>query len=159
MFDPFYRPGLSLFERSDFMTDVNDDVIAIHAEHGPHLPSPLSCAFVYPTNGAVQRVAPDETAFSFRDVNFIHLIGAIDPDPAVTRANSGWVRDYWSALHPHSAGGAYVNWMGGDEGTDRVAATYRGNYDRLRAVKAKYDPGNLFHVNQNIKPADAGGLG
>ena len=151
MFDPFYPPGLSLFERSDFVEDMTDDIIAIHAEHGPQLPSPLSVAFVYPTDGAVQRVESGATAFSFRDVNFVHLIGAIDPDPAVTRANAGWVRKYWSALHPHSAGGAYVNWMG-DEGVERVAATYRTNYERLREVKTKYDRDNVFHINQNIKP-------
>jgi FAD/FMN-containing dehydrogenase len=154
MFDPSYPAGLSLFERSDFMPDITDDVIAIHAAHGPQVPTPLSCVFLYPTGGAVHRVGPDETAFAFRDAEFVHLIGAIDPDPAVTKANSGWVRDYWSALQPHSAGGAYVNWMG-EEGTDRVAATYRHNYERLRAVKAKYDAANLFHINQNIKPADA----
>jgi FAD/FMN-containing dehydrogenase len=151
MFDPFYPPGLSLFERSDFMPEVTDEVMGIHAEYGPRLPTQLSVVFLYPTDGAAHRVGQDETAFSFRDANFVHLIGAIDPDPAVTRRHSGWVRDYWSALHPHSAGGAYVNWMG-DEGAERVAATYRENYERLRAVKAKYDPGNLFHINQNIKP-------
>ena len=154
MFDASYPAGLSLFERSDFMSDISKDVIAIHAEHGPRVPTPLSVVFVYPTGGAAHRVGPDATAFAFRDAEFVHLIGAIDPDPAVTRRHSSWVRDYWSALHVHSAGGAYVNWMG-DEGGDRVAATYRGNYERLRAVKAKYDPGNLFHINQNIRPAEA----
>jgi FAD/FMN-containing dehydrogenase len=133
------------------MASVTGDVIAIHAEHGPRVPTPLSVMFLYPTNGAVHRAASADTAFSYRDVNFIHLIGAIDPDPAITRRHSGWVRDYWSALHPHSAGGGYVNWLG-DEGGERVATTFRDNYERLRAVKAKYDPGNLFHINQNIKP-------
>jgi len=60
-----------------------------------------------------------------------------------------WVKDYWSALHPHSAGGAYVNFMM-EEGRDRVKATYRDNYNRLLEVKKKYDPSNLFHVNRNI---------
>jgi FAD/FMN-containing dehydrogenase len=151
MFDPSYPAGLSLFERSDFMPAISDDVIAIHAKHGPEVPTPLSGVFLYPTGGAAHRVGADETAFALRDAEFVHLIAAIDPEPTVTRRHTGWVRDYWSALHPHSAGGAYVNWMG-DEGADRVAATYRGNYERLRAVKAKYDPANLFHLNQNIKP-------
>jgi hypothetical protein len=63
-----------------------------------------------------------------------------------------WAREYWQALHPLSAGGGYVNFMM-EEGQDRIKATYRDNYQRLVAVKSKYDPNNLFHVNQNIKPA------
>jgi len=78
-------------------------------------------------------------------------MAGVDPDPA----NAGLIRDwsiaYWEALHPHSAGGAYVNMMM-DEGVDRIKAAYGDNYDRLVAIKTKYDPNNLFHVNQNIKP-------
>ncbi len=151
MFDASYPAGLSLFERSDFMPDVTEEVIGIHAKHGPEVPTQLSAMFLYPTGGAAHRIGPDETAFSMRDAKFVHLIAAIDPEPAVTRQHMGWVREYWSALHPHSAGGAYVNWMG-EEGIDRLAATYRQNYERLRAAKSQYDPGNLFHINQNIKP-------
>jgi FAD/FMN-containing dehydrogenase len=66
-----------------------------------------------------------------------------------------WARDYWSALHPHSAGGAYVNMMM-NEGQDMIKAAYRDNYPRLAEIKAKYDPTNLFRVNQNIKPAEIG---
>ncbi len=74
------------------------------------------------------------------------------PDPADTDANRKWVRDYYDELHPHSSGGAYVNFMH-EEDQERIKASYRGNYDRLATVKAKYDPTNLFHVNQNIEPA------
>ena len=79
------------------------------------------------------------------------VIAGVDPDPANNEKTIEWARDYWKALHPYSAGGAYVNFMM-EEGTDRVKATYRDNYERLAAIKAQYDPTNLFRVNQNIKP-------
>jgi FAD/FMN-containing dehydrogenase len=74
------------------------------------------------------------------------------PDPADTPKNMAWVRDYYAALHPHSTGGAYVNFLM-EEGEDRVRGTYGGNYDRLAVLKKKYDPTNLFRLNQNIAPA------
>ena len=79
------------------------------------------------------------------------MIVGVDPDPANKERLISWARSYWEALHPYSAGGAYINFMM-DEGEDRVKATYRGSYERLARIKAKYDPGNLFSVNQNIKP-------
>ena len=107
---------------------------------------------IYPVSGAAQRIGKEDTAFSYRDANFVHVIAAMYPDPADTPKNRAWVREYWEALHPHSAGGAYVNFLMADEGQDRIAATYRGNYSRLAALKKKYDPGNLFRLNQNIEP-------
>jgi hypothetical protein len=79
------------------------------------------------------------------------IIVGVDPDPANNERMIQWARDYWMALHPYSAGGGYVNMMM-DEGTDTVKAAYRDNYARLAQIKATYDPSNLFHVNQNIKP-------
>jgi len=76
----------------------------------------------------------------------------VDPDPANRGKITDWARAYYDALHPFGAGGAYLNFMM-EEGDDRIRATYRGNYDRLAAIKAKYDPGNFFRVNQNIRPA------
>jgi FAD/FMN-containing dehydrogenase len=76
----------------------------------------------------------------------------VDPDPANAELLKRWTVDYWEALHPYSAGGAYVNFMM-DEGQERVQATYRGNYARLAAIKRRYDPDNVFRVNQNIRPA------
>jgi FAD/FMN-containing dehydrogenase len=103
-------------------------------------------------DGAVHDVAKDATAFAYRDVRYTHVIAAVSPDPAPMPAYRDWVRDYWTALHPKSSGGAYVNFLM-DEGEERIASSYPGNYARLAAIKAKYDPGNLFRVNQNIKPA------
>ena len=93
----------------------------------------------------------DDTAFSYRDANWAQVIVGIDPDPANRDKISSWAKEYWEALHPFSAGGAYVNFMM-DEGQERVKACYRDNYERLVEIKTKYDPGNLFKVNQNIKP-------
>jgi FAD/FMN-containing dehydrogenase len=80
------------------------------------------------------------------------VIAGIDPDPANRERVTAWTKSYWEALHPYSAGGAYVNFMM-DEGEARIRATYRDNYDRLATIKRKYDPENLFRVNQNIRPA------
>jgi len=106
---------------------------------------------LYPLDGAVQDVARDATAFNYRDVKFTHIVAGVDSTPANMPAHREWVRDYWSALRPHSAGGAYVNFLM-EEGQDRAAAAYRGNYPRLTELKRKYDPNNLFHMNQNIRP-------
>lgn len=81
------------------------------------------------------------------------VIAGVDPEPAQAADLKAWVRDYWEALHPHSAGGSYVNFMM-DEGEARVRSTYRDNYARLAEVKARYDPNNLFRVNQNVPPAE-----
>jgi len=108
---------------------------------------------LYPVNGAAQRVGKNDTAYSFREALFAEVIVGVDPDPAKAETISAWCKDYWAAVHPYSAGGAYVNFMM-DEGQERVQATYRDNYGRLVAIKKKYDPANFFRVNQNIRPAE-----
>ncbi|MDX1624838.1 MAG: BBE domain-containing protein, partial [Gemmatimonadota bacterium] len=109
----------------------------------------------YPIDGAVREVDSDATAWSYRDVTWSMVIAAIDPDPDNADRLKEWARGYWEAMRPHTAGGAYVNFMM-EEGDERVRATYRDNYDRLAEVKAEYDPDNLFRVNQNIPPAGSG---
>lgn len=106
---------------------------------------------LYPINGAVQRVGETDTPWAYRKSLFSSTYFAVDPDPANFERMREWARDYWLALHPHSAGGAYVNFLN-DDGPDRVQASYRGNYTRLAQIKAKYDPANLFHLNANIEP-------
>jgi FAD/FMN-containing dehydrogenase len=151
LFDALFPPGLQWYWRADFFTNLDDRVIDLHVKYGAQLPTMLSTMHIYPINGAVHRVGPDETAFSYRDANFAEVMVGVDPDPANNERMIQWAKDYWLALHPFSAGGAYVNMMM-DEGEDRVRAAYRGNYARLAQVKSKYDPSNLFRVNQNIKP-------
>ena len=152
MFDPLLPPGLHHYWKADFVRELTDDAIAVHVKYGPRIPTVNSAMHVYPMDGAVHDVGRDATAFTYRDVGYTHIIAAVTPDPAPLAGYREWVRDYWNALHPLSAGGAYVNFLM-EEGEERVASSYTGNLDRLAAIKAKYDPGNLFRVNQNIKPA------
>jgi hypothetical protein len=150
-FDGLYPPGHQWYWRADFVNDLSDEAIALHVKHGSALPTMQSSMHLYPIDGKAHDVGKDDTAFSYRDANWACVIVGVDPDPANRERITSWTKNYWEALHPHSAGGAYVNFMM-DEGQERVQATYRGNYDRLAAVKRKYDPGNLFRVNQNIRP-------
>ena len=96
---------------------------------------------------------PSTPSGTWRDANWSMVIVGVDPDPSNREAITDWAREYWEALHPYTAGGSYVNFMM-EEGDDRVRATYGDNYERLREVKAEYDPENFFHVNQNVEPAD-----
>ena len=155
MFDPLYPPGLQWYWRADFVNELSDEAIARHVEHGSQIPSMHSTMHLYPINGAAGRVGKQDTAWSYREARYGEVIAGIDPDPANNERNIGWAKDYWEALHPYSAGGAYVNMMM-DEGQERVQAAYRDNYARLAAIKATYDPTNLFHVNQNIRPSRDG---
>jgi FAD/FMN-containing dehydrogenase len=102
-------------------------------------------------DGAVQRIGRRETAFSYRDTAWLETIVGFDMDPANADRIRDWTVDYWNALHPLSEAGAYVNFMM-DEGSERVRATYRDNFERLVQVKDRYDPTNAFRINQNIKP-------
>jgi FAD/FMN-containing dehydrogenase len=151
MFDPLLPPGLQWYWRGDFINELSDEAIALHVRYGSELPTPLSTMHLYPIDGAVHRVGKNETAFSYRDANWSAVYGGIDPDPANAERITEWSKEYWAALHPYSAGGAYVNFMM-DEGQERIRATYRNNFERLVAVKNEYDPTNLFRVNQNIRP-------
>jgi len=152
MFDPIYPPGLQWYWRADFVNELSDDAISQHVRFAQTMPTMHSTMHMYPINGAAARVGKTETAWNYRDANWAQVMVGVDPDPAKKGEISKWAKDYFDALHPFSAGGAYVNFMM-DEGEDRVRATYGGNYQRLAEIKAKYDPTNLFRVNQNIKPS------
>lgn len=158
LFDALYPPGLRWYWKADFIRELDGEAIGLHVRHGSKLPTPLSSMHLYPVNGAASRVGADETAWSYRDATWAQVILGVDADPANDARTTRWATDYWAALHPHSAGGAYVNFMMHDEGRDRVRATYGDNYKRLVEVKTKYDPGNFFRVNQNIQPAAGRGV-
>jgi len=151
MFDPVYPPGLQWYWKADFFNELNDKAIEQHVKYGAQMPTMHSTMHLYPVNGAASRVGADETTWAYRDATWAEVIVGVDPNPANKDRITSWAREYWEALHPYSAGGAYVNFMM-DEGQERVKATYRGNYSRLAQIKKKYDPQNLFSVNQNIKP-------
>ncbi|MFC9916636.1 FAD-binding oxidoreductase [Streptomyces sp. NPDC127197] len=152
MFDELYRKGLQWYWRGAFFDRIDDDSIDVHLTYGQNLPTPLSTMHLYPVDGAAHRVGPDETAWGYRDAVWSGVIAGVDPDPANAELVKEWSGDYCRALHPYSMGGSYVNFMGADEGRDRVLATYRRSYERLAEIKRAYDPDNFFHANQNIKP-------
>jgi FAD/FMN-containing dehydrogenase len=152
MFDPLYPPGHQWYWKADFVNELSDEAIALHVEHGSRLPTMLSTMHLYPINGKAHQIAKTETAWSYREAIWAEVIVGVDPDPANRDRITTWAKDYWNALHPYSAGGAYVNFMM-EEGEERVKASYRENYERLASIKRKYDPTNLFRVNQNVKPA------
>jgi FAD/FMN-containing dehydrogenase len=150
-FDALYPPTLQHYWKANFVKELTDEAIAAHLEHGPKVPAVSSTVHIYSINGACHRVASDQTAFAYRDANFATVIAGMWPDPAQNEANTAWVRDYYDATAPLSEEGGYVNFMAGDD-QDRIRANYKGNYGRLVDVKNTYDPGNLFHLNQNIAP-------
>ncbi|HXQ13113.1 MAG TPA: FAD-binding oxidoreductase [Caulobacteraceae bacterium] len=153
LFDGLLPKGLQWHWKGDFVRDLSDAAITTHLEHAATAPSELSLMHLYPIDGAVQRVGKDETAWSARDATWSMVIAGIDPDPAKSPTLTKWARDYWTAVHPYNAEGGYVNFMMDDEGDARVRASYGDNYPRLAALKHRYDPANVFRVNQNIKPA------
>jgi FAD/FMN-containing dehydrogenase len=155
MFDPIYPKGLQWYWKADFVKEIPDAAIDKHIEFGGNIPTMHSTMHLYPIDGAAGRVGAQDTAWAYRDAKWGMVMGGIDPDPSNKQLVTDWARNYWEALHPYSAGGAYVNMMMDDEGQERVRASYRHNYERLAQIKGKYDPDNLFHVNQNIKPAKA----
>ena len=150
-FDGLVPAGLQHYWKANFVRELTDEAIDAHLEHGPRVPAVNSTMHLYPVNGAAQRVGPDESAFGHRDATFAPVIAGMWPDPADNEANTAWVKDYYAATAPHSEEGGYVNFAASDD-QDRVRANYGVNYDRLVAVKRSYDPDNLFHHNQNIKP-------
>ena len=151
MFDALMPTWLIWYWKADFVNDLGDEAIAQHLKFGSKLPTLLSTMHLYPINGAASRVGNKETPWNYRNATWAMVIAGIDADPANNDKITEWAKNYWEALHPYSAGGAYVNFMM-DEGEDRVKATYGDNYDRLVAIKTQYDPTNMFRVNQNIKP-------
>jgi hypothetical protein len=151
-FDGLYGPGDQWYWRGDFVREIPDEAVAANQEWNDRMPGFKCGSHIYPVDGAANDVAPEDTAFAYRDATWSQVFVGVDPDPAAAGALREWTVGYWEALHPYSAGGAYVNFMM-DEGQARVKATYGKNYDRLAKVKAAYDPDNVFRVNQNILPA------
>jgi FAD/FMN-containing dehydrogenase len=155
MFDGLYPAGDQWYWKADFVREIPDDAVDLHVAFAEQLPTWKSTMHLYPIDGAAGQVAKDATAWNYRDAKWGMVMVAVSPDPADNPAMIAWDRAYWAALHPYSAGGAYVNMMmdSADEGQERVRASYGEHYARLAQIKAAYDPANLFRVNQNITPA------
>jgi FAD/FMN-containing dehydrogenase len=152
VFDGVYPAGDHWYWRADYVREIPDAAVQANVDVGSRPPTWKSTTHMYPVDGAAARVASDATAWSYRDAKWVQVIVGVDPDPLEAQKAKDWAIAYWEAVHPHSMGGAYVN-MIMDEGSDRVRASYGDNYARLAALKGKYDPDNVFHVNQNIAPA------
>jgi FAD/FMN-containing dehydrogenase len=151
-FNGLYGPGDQWYWRGDFVKEIPDEAIERNREWNSRMPTFKCGSHIYPIDGAANDVAAEDTAFAYRDATWSQVFVGVDPDPASAPALREWAIGYWEALHPYSAGGAYVNFMM-DEGQARVKATYGPNYARLAQVKGAYDPDNVFRVNQNILPA------
>ena len=151
-FDPLLTPGARNYWKSHDFTGVSDAAVGVIRDFVGRLPSPHCEIFLAHLGGAAARVAPDAMAFSRRDAEFIINVHTRWEQPADDRACVGWARDFFSTMAPHAIGSVYVNFMPEDE-TDRLPQAWGPNYARLAAIKAKYDPRNLFRVNQNIQPA------
>lgn len=143
--------GLLNYWKAGFLQALSDDAIATIVAHTNRAVAPGMMTEIFQFDGAVNRVAPEATAFSHRGGRFDFTAVAKWSDPADSDAYITWARDFYEAIQPFTTGGVYVNYLGG-EGADRVRAAYGANYDRLVALKAKYDPTNLFRLNQNIPP-------
>jgi len=150
-FDGLYPQGLQHYWKTAFVRELTDEAIAVHLEHAPKLPAVNSTMHIYPLDGAVQDVPADATAFGHRDASFAAVIVGAWPDAADNDAGIRWVRDYYAAIAPHSEPGGYINFASSDDQA-KVPDNYGANYDRLREVKRRYDPDNLFRLNQNIHP-------
>lgn len=153
-FDPLLPRGLQHYWKAVYVRELTDEAIAAHLEYGPKEPAVNTAVHLYPINGAVHDVAADATAFGHRDANYAVVIAGMWPDPADNEASIAWVRDFYAAIAPHSERGGYVNFASADD-QDKVVDNFGSTFARLVDVKRRYDPDNLFHVNQNINPAKA----
>ncbi|NKI25849.1 FAD-binding oxidoreductase [Arenibacter sp. 6A1] len=151
LFDGYFPAGLQWYWRADFFNALGPEIRAGHKKYGAEIPTPLSQMHLYPISGAAARVGPKATAWAYRDAKYAGVMVGVDPDPKNAAKITNWCKDYFNAVHPYASGGAYSNFMM-NEGSERVKASYKHNYERLVEIKRKYDSKNLFSVNQNIKP-------
>jgi len=152
MFDPSFVPGRWYYFKSCDVAELSDEIIDITVERSLQIESPLTSFPIWQMGGAVSRVGDDDTAFNGRTAAFTYNIGACTESSEGFDKEREWVRSFWSALEPWHEG-VYMNFLG-DEGAERVRQAYGPEkYDRLRALKQKYDPDNFFRINQNIAPS------
>ncbi len=149
-FDGLLPPGLQFYWRGDYFNDLVPEIRAAHKKFGSKIPTPLSQMHMYPLSGAASKPSNTDTPWAYRGSKYAGVIVGIDPDPKNAESITEWCKSYYDALHPYSAGGSYSNFMM-EEGQERVQACYQHNYARLVDIKKKYDPDNLFRVNQNIR--------
>jgi FAD/FMN-containing dehydrogenase len=152
MFDALYPQGLQWYWKGDFVKTLPDEAVDIHLDHAARVPTPISAMHLYPIDGVVNRRASGDTAWNCRDATWSMVIVGVSQDPGEAATLKRWATDYWTAVRPYGLGGAYPNFMMDDEGEARLRGTYGDNYPRLAELKRKFDPANLFRINQNIRP-------
>jgi len=150
-FDPLLAPGARNYWKSHNFTELSDGALDAIIEYAGKLPSSQCEIFIGHIAGVANRVAPDATAYMHRDAKFVLNVHGRWDSPAQDASGVEWARAFFNASAPYASAGAYVNFMTEEEG-NRVAAAYGSNYDRLVQIKRRYDPENIFHLNQNIKP-------
>jgi hypothetical protein len=151
LFDAGSPAGLQNYWKAHYLMGLDDAAIDTLVAGAAAMRPGESQLHIHHLGGAMNRVAADATAFATRDAHYVLNVLGIWDDPAESAQHTQWVRDLWQAMTPHATGGAYLNFMG-EEGAERVRAAYQGNYERLAALKATYDPTNFFRLNQNIPP-------
>lgn len=149
--DSIFPRGRRYYWKAQFLREISEAAIDTLLQAYASAPSARSLAVLQQVGGAIARLAPSETAYAQRDAAYDCFPISIWEDSAEDEANIRWAREFWAEMRPFSTGGVYVNNLG-DEGDDRIKAAYGGNYERLVALKTKYDPTNLFRLNQNIRP-------
>ncbi len=150
-FDPLLTPGARNYWKSHNFTELNDEALDVIIEYAGKLPSPHCEIFVGALGGQAGRVAPDAMAYSHRDTEFVMNVHGRWETAQEDERGIAWAREFFAKAAPHAAGGVYVNFMTEEE-TDRIGAAYGSNYDRMVELKNKFDPENVFRLNQNIKP-------
>jgi FAD/FMN-containing dehydrogenase len=152
LLDPLFPKGLHNYMRSAYVNELNDGAVTSLVEQHRAVPSPFSEIHIHQFGGAVARIADEDSAFGGRTAPYVLNVVARTPDADGYEDNVAWARDTAEALAPVSREGAYVNFMG-DAGDARLRATYgHAKYERLAALKRRYDPTNVFRLNQNITP-------
>jgi FAD/FMN-containing dehydrogenase len=150
--DPLYPSGRLNYWKSSFIHELSDEAIETMITQFTAVPSPLSAVLLEQLGGAVSRIGKDETAFNEREAPYSLVITGEWTDPAASAANIRWTREVWGAMQPFASEAAYINYLGAEE-QDRIRAAYgAAKYDRLVALKNRYDPTNFFCLNQNIRP-------
>ncbi len=154
-FDPLLTPGARNYWKSHNFNELGDDAVGVIIDYAGRLPTPECEIFLAQMGGATNRVPEEATAYPHRDANFVLNVHTRWGDPGQDEDCVGWARSFFDKTAPYATGGVYVNFMPEDE-SERVTSAYGGNYQRLAALKSKYDPGNLFRLNQNIQPSAGG---
>jgi FAD/FMN-containing dehydrogenase len=150
--DAGYPDGALNYWLSSFTRGLPDGLIDVAVERFAAVPSPMSAILLEHFHGAVTRIGATETAVPHREEGWNLLLPSVWTDPADTDANVTWTRETFAALRPHFGSGRWLNYLGDDQADDAIRAAYGPNYDRLRGVKRRYDPDNVFHLNHNIVP-------